>query len=455
MNILIVGGGEVGYIIAERLISEDHNITIIEKDEDRVATLNNELDAFVLHGSGIYTKRLKQAKIEKIDLFLALTNDDNKNIISCSLAKKLSNNITTIAKVENYIYYFSDDRISPTDYGIDQVVASTRLSINKLEDLIKEPDAIENMYFYNDKIQIIGVNIPRDFSLSGMTLKQIALDHPEWQRSKIIAIKHGEGVLIPTGNDTIQPGDKLYIIGTNEILHDVLSKYFTSNKKIKDIVIFGGNRIGKEFAQTEAAKGKNVTIFDDDIKVCKKLSGELKNIMIIHASGTNQKALEEINMKDACVVCVTSDDEYNIISAVLAKKNGAIKAICNIRNISVGKIVNQISDIDSVFSPEELTLAEVLKYCRKGNILSVTHMPNLNAETIKIQISEAIPIVGKPLKDVKFPKGMIIGAFIRDEKIIIPSGNDEIKLNDIVIAFVLPEAIAQAENIFAKILNKR
>ena len=454
MNILIVGGGEVGYIIAERLISEDHHVTIIEKDEDRVAQLNNELDAFVLHGSGIYVKRLKQARIEKTDLFLALTNDDNKNIISCSLAKKLSN-ATTIAKVENYIYYFSDDKIQPADYGIDEVVASTRLSIDKLQDLIKEPDAIENMYFYNDRIQIIGVNIPRDFSLSGMTLKQIASEHPEWQRSKIIAIKHGDGVLIPTGNDTIQPGDKLYIIGTNEILRDVLSKYFTSNKKIKDIVVFGGNRIGKEFAQSEAAKGRNVTIFDDDIKVCRKLSEELDNILVIHASGTNQKALEEINMKDACVVCVTSDDEYNIISAVLAKQNGAIKAICNIRNISVGKIVNQISDIDSVFSPEELTLAEVLKYCRKGNILSITHMPNLNAETIKAQISESIPIVDKPLKDVKFPKGMIIGALVRDEKIIIPSGNDEIKLNDMVIAFVLPEAISQAEDIFAKILSKR
>ncbi|NOR45170.1 MAG: Trk system potassium transporter TrkA, partial [Candidatus Delongbacteria bacterium] len=455
MNILIVGGGEVGYIIAERLISEGHNVTIIEKDENRVATLNNELDAFVLHGSGIYIKRLKQAKIEKVDLFLALTNDDNKNIISCSLAKKLGNNITTIAKVENYIYYFSDDRILPADYGVDQVVASTRLAINKLQDLIKEPDAIENMYFYNDKIQIIGVNIPRDFSLSGMTLKQIASEHPEWQRSKIIAIKHGDGVIIPTGNDTILPGDKLYIIGTNKILKDVLSKYFTSKKKIKDIVIFGGNRIGKEFAQSEAAKGKNVTIFDDDIKVCRKLSEELNNILVIHGSGTNQKALEEINMKDACVVCVTSDDEYNIISAVLAKENGAIKAICNIRNISVGKIVNQISDIDSVFSPEELTLAEVLKYCRKGNILSVTHMPNLNAETINIHISENIPIIDKPLKDVKFPKGMIIGALVRDEKVIIPSGNDEIKLNDIVIAFVLPDAIAQAEDIFAKILSKR
>jgi len=315
MNILIVGGGEVRYIIAERLIFENHNVTIIEKDEDRVTLLNNELDAFVLHGSGIYIKRLKQAGIEKTDLFLALTNDDNKNMISCSLAKKLSN-ATTIAKVENYIYYFSDDKIKPSDYGIDEVVASTRLSIDKLQDLIKEPDAIENMYFYNDRIQIIGVNIPRDFSLSGMTLRQIATEHPEWQRSKIIAIKHGDGVLIPTGNDTIQPGDKLYIIGTNEILRAVLSKYFTSDKKIKDIVIFGGNRIGKEFAQSEATKGRAVTIFDDDIKVCKKLSEELENILVIHASGTNQKALEEIDMKNSCVVCVTNDDEYNIISAV-------------------------------------------------------------------------------------------------------------------------------------------
>jgi len=153
-------------------------------------------------------------------------------------------------------------------------------------------------------------------------------------------------------------------------------------------------------------------------------------------------------MENSFVVCVTGKDEHNIISAVLAKKNHAYKAVCNISNVAISSIINQVKDIDSVFSTESLAFGEIIKYCRKGDILSVTPIPYIDAETIKIKISKKIALLNKPLQKVKFPSGMIIGAIYRNEEVIIPRGEDMIMMGDIIIVFVLPQSKKLVEKMF-------
>ena len=154
-------------------------------------------------------------------------------------------------------------------------------------------------------------------------------------------------------------------------------------------------------------------------------------------------------MENSFVACVTGRDEHNIISAVMAKKNHAYKAVCNISNVAISSIINQVKDIDSVFSTESLAFGEIIKYCRKGDILSVTPVPYIDAETIKIKISKKIALLDKPLSKVKFPTGMIVGAIFRDDEVIIPHGDDKIKMDDIVIVFVLPQSKKLVEKLFA------
>ncbi|MBU4486957.1 MAG: NAD-binding protein, partial [Candidatus Delongbacteria bacterium] len=201
----------------------------------------------------------------------------------------------------------------------------------------------------------------------------------------------------------------------------------------------------------EAAAGKKVTIVEEDEKLCSELSEVLDNILIINGTGTNQSVLSELDMKDSFVVCVTENDEQNIITAVLAKRNGAQKAVCNITNIAVSSIINELQDIDSVFSTESLALSEILSYCRKGEIISIYPIPNLKAETMKVKIAGKLDILDKPLKDIKFPKDMIIGVIIRDKKMIIPHGHDDIRVDDFVILFMLPKAKNATKELFSKL----
>lgn len=448
MNILMVGGGELGSLVAEELIKEKHDLTIIERSEKQVKRLNDELDALIIEGSGTNVSDLIKGNVEKTDLFLALSNDDNVNIISCGLTKKLSK-ATTIAKVENYNHYFQNPANDPADFGIDKAIATKQLSIDKIVDLISEPDAIEHIHFIRENVKVIGVEVRRDYSVNGKTLKEITHEDDMWQKVRVVAIKKGNEVRIPSGDDILHTRDKLYIIGKSKVLREIIDSYFHSGIKVNNIIVIGGNRIGKEFARIMAKNGRKVILLEEDEKVCTRLSEELDNVLIINGSGTNRSVLSELDIENAFVVAVTESDEHNIISAVLAKKYNAFKAICNISNIAISSIISQVQEIDSVFSTELLAVAEIIKYCRRGEILSVTPVPYLDAETIKIKISESVSILEKPLNKIKFPEGMIIGAIVREDDVIIPYGDDVLKLNDIVILFVLPESKAKAEKMFS------
>ena len=448
MNIVIVGGGELGSMVAKQLVAENHNLTIIEKSENQAKFLNDSLDAHIINGNGNDVSRLLQANIEKADLFLALSNNDDVNIICCALVKKHSK-ATTIAKVENYVHYFPGPPNLPSDFGIDETVATKQLSINKIMELISEPDAMEHIHYIRENVKVIGTVIKDNFYGNGMKLKDITSKNDIWQKVRIIAINKQNEVMIPGGEDFLNTGDKLYIIGKSNILKDVINLYFATKVKIKSVIIVGGNRIGKEFAKRAVAEGRRVTIIEEDEKVCERLTEELDNVLIVNGSGTNQEILSDLDMEKSFVACVTENDEHNIISAVLAKKNHAYKAVCNISNVAISSIINEVRDIDSVFSTESLAFAEIIRFCRKGDILSVTPVPYIDAETIKIKVSKKIPLLNKPLSKIKFPKGMIVGAIFRDDNVIIPYGDDEIKLNDIIILFVLPESKKQAEKMFA------
>lgn len=450
MNILIVGGGELGSVIAGHLTSEGHNITIIEKSEAAARRLNDELDAYVLTGSGTDVNVLSKSNLEKTELFLALTNDDNVNIVACNIVKVLSHyKAYTIAKVENALRYFSNPLLSHKDLGIDHLIATKLLSINKISALINAPETIENIYFNDIGIKIVGIHIKPDFSGVNIPVKDLVARNKKWNKLRIVAINRNNKTAIPNGDSVIQPDDKIYIAGRSDTLSDLITTEFPVGINLKKVIIFGGNRIGKELAIRQSKHNRKVTLVEENDKLCEGLSRDLENVLIVKGTGTNPSVLSELDMKDAYVVCVTENDEQNIISAVLAKRSGAFKAVCNISNIAISSIINELRDIDSVFSTEDLALSEILTFCSSGEILTVHPIHNLRAETIKIRINEHLPILDKPIKDIKFPKEMIIAAIVRDEKIIIPHGNDDLRLKDLVILFILPSAKNAAKDIFS------
>lgn len=451
MNIIIAGGGDIGTTIAKKLIAENHNITIIEKSTSRKKVLQSQLDALVIQGNTVDIEVLKKAEVHKASLFLAVTDNDNINIITSQMARKLSSGkLIIITKVENSYLYFNDTLIQPAGFGIDKVIDPQELIIEKVLNLVEIPEAIEVINYAGREALLIGVKVGADFDFCGQTLSAIGQEEPLFKSIRIIAIGRNNKTIIPTGLNRILDQDKLYIVGKRADITRVLKDYFNSNQKLTSIIINGGNKISREVAKVLQKQRKKVTIIENDPDLCKQLSRELSKIHIIKGSGTDPVVLKEIQVEKACVISVTSDDEFNLISAAYAKKYHAAKTICTIKNVELISIVNLMSVIDVVLSKQILSTGEILHYCRRGNITSISPFSGIDAESLSMEATEEIPILDKPLKSITFPEGLIVGLLIRDGQVIIPTGDESIRLHDQVILFVLLDRIGDIERVLLK-----
>jgi len=451
MNIVIIGGGSIGVTIAEKLISEGYKIILIEENENIVKRLTHELDALVIHGNGTDINILKEIDIENAFLFLALTNDDNTNMIACSLVKKLTGSkITAISKIEHSNYYFDNDIIKQKDFGIDMMIEPVKLSIEKITTLLNYPEAIEIINYSDKRVQLVGIRITNNFKYINKPFHELVLEDELFKNIKAVAIYRNEEILIPKGTDVVLPKDKLYLIGKYEHIQNVLKTYFHSKTKLNNIIISGATKMTKELSKRLTKKGKKVTIIEEDTTLAENLSKDLDDVIVINGSATDISVINDIEIDNSCFISISNDDEYNVISAVTAKKYNAKKTICTINNKALAPIVNSMTNIDIVFSPHVLMVGEILHYCRKGNIISITPFAEINAETVGMEITEPIGILNTPLQNIKFPRGMIIGVIIRDEEVIIPKGQDMIQLGDKIIIFNLPSALQEIEKMFSK-----
>ncbi len=450
MNIVIAGCGNVGLTIAKKLISENHNVTIIEQSEEVVNRYRNDLDALFIEGDAVNIKVLKDAGIQNASLYLAVTSNDNTNIVSAQLARKLAgdNELIIVAKVENTPYYFNYKTISPKDFNIDFVIDPKQLTINKIISLINCPEALEVITYANKQVELIGLSVSDSFSLFNQTLLELNSYDENFNSIRIVAIHRNDNIIIPRGNDCILKGDKVYIVGKKENIRNVINKHFNSNIKINNVVVVGNTLKAKDLALRLKEERFSVSMIIQDSHVAELFAEDLDGILIVNGSATDQSVLSEIRVENSCFVCISDDDEYNIISAVTARKNKASKAISVITNIELVSIINSMPYIDAVFSPHRLSVGEILKFCRKGNILSVFNFSEINAETMDVEISEEIAILNKPIKTIKFPNEMIIGVIIRDDQVIIPTGDDVVMLNDKLIVFLTPNGLSDTESIF-------
>ena len=450
MNIVIAGGGDVGVKIAEKLIYEDHNVTVIENDIHQSRLLKTKLDAMVIQGDATNIDVLLEAGILKANSFIAVTNNDNANLIACTILKRCcKNDISITCKIDNYYQYFNGGHIEPKDFGIDTLIKPLELTVDKVMELMENPNIFEVANYADDIVRLVGVKVKRKFKLSEVPISEIPEQDDIFTKVRLTAIQRGGEIIVPKGDDVIYPKDKLYLVGKTDIVKKIVKRYFSHPMELDNVVIIGGNKHSIELAKAMKKSGRNVTIIEEDKFKCKKLSLLLDNIFIVNGTATDSYLLEEMNIEGSCVISMSNDDEYNILSAFNAKKYKASKTMCMIKNSSIVTLINNLDPIDTVFSPHALTIGESLKLTRKTDLFSVSPFTEIDAETIGINITKKIAILDKPISEIKLPKKSIIGVIIRGEEVIIPTGKDTIQMGDRVIIFLLPEAIYDVEKIFS------
>lgn len=451
MNIVIAGGGDVGIKIAQKLIYEGYNVTLIEREGSLINMLKNKLDAMIIRGDATDVTTLQRADISNATLFIAVTSTDTDNLVACSLVRKICGSTINIAsKINEYNQFFSHKGVSPKDFGIDATITPWELTVKKVIELIYNPDIFEVANYAGSMAQMVGVKVGKDFPYSSTPLFEVALKDNMLTRIRLVAIQRSGDIIIPRGESRIYPNDKLYFVGKTDVVKEVVKKYFSLNISLDNIIITGGNKKVVKLAKLLSKLKRTVTIIEEDKRRCQELSAHLEDALVINGLATDRNLLEELKMENSCVVNMSNDDEYNILSSFMAKKYGASKTICMIKHSSIVSVINNLAPIDTVFSPHALTVGETLKLTKKDDLFSVSPFTEIEAETIGINITENLPILGIPLKSIPLPPKTIIGVIIRGKEVIIPTGDDKVMLGDRIVIFLLSTEIYEVKRMFSK-----
>ncbi len=439
MRVIIVGAGEVGYQIAKFLSLESLDVVVIDKDRAKTSRISEEIDIAVIEGEGGSPASLKEAEADRADILLAVTDQDETNMIACLLAKAMFGIPRKIARIRNHDY-FSNERLLQT-LDIDPAINPELEVATAIARILDAPFASEIEDFEGGLVKVIGFKIPETSPLIGRPLKSFGTSSAG--RFLIGLIVRDEKTFIPAGDDSVRRGDIIYVPVIPNELQGTTALLGVTMTPVRRVMILGGGRTGHYIA-SRIEDGADVKIIEKNEERCKFLSNSLRRSLILHADGTEQRVLLEENIGDMDVfVSVSNNDELNIMVSLLAKKLGVKKTITLVNKTDYIALAHGLG-IQSVLSPRLITASTILRYVRRGDILSLTAIADAKAEILEGRIGKTSPLIGKTLQKVQ-PKASIIGAIIRDDRVTIPWGQDVFREGDKVIVFTLRESIAQVE----------
>lgn len=449
MKVIIVGAGEVGFHIAQRLSEENQDVVLIDLNPEQIKRVEDNLDVQAFPGSGTSPKILKDAGIEDADMLLATTDSDEVNLVSCLIAKNLNPSLIKVARLRNEEYIQELPLLDKDHLGIDHIINPQSEMVRSIQRLMEIPGASEVIDFVEGRVKLIGVMVDKESPFAGRKLLSFTKAEGEILVGAIVRNRPDlpSQVIIPHGNDSILAGDLVYLVARNRDLDKNLGLFGIKEKSLKRVVIIGAGQTGEALAREMDRAKVNTKIIEKDKAICGRLSASLDHVIVINGDGTDKGLLEEENIAGAdFVVAITGDEESNILMSLLAKELGTPKAITRVSKLSYLPLMSAIG-IQLVVSPRLSAVRAILQYIRPGKILSVAPLKGEHAEAIEAEALDTSDIVNKPLHKVKIPKGVIIGAIFRKDEIIIPRGDTVIKPGDRLIIFALLQMLPKLEKL--------
>lgn len=451
MKIIIIGAGQVGGTLAENLAGEKNEITIIDSDQATLSNLQDRLDLQVVCGIGSHPDILKKAGAEDADMLIAVTNSDESNMMACQVAHSLFRTPTKIARVrsEQYIIY-QDQLYQHKDIPVDHLIAPEQLVTTAIKRLIDYPGALQVVEFADGKASLVAVKAYYGGLLVGHALSALK-EHMPNVDTRVAAIYRRGRPIRPLGSTVIEADDEVFFIADTKHIRAVMSELQKLEASYKRIMIAGGGLIGAGLAKRLENK-HNVKLIEYSKERAEYLSSTLDNTIVFQGDASDASLLSEegVERVDA-FIAVTNDDEANIMSAMLAKRMGAAKAMVLIQRSAYVDLV-QGGDIDIAFSPQQATISALLTHIRRGDIVNVHSLRRGAAEAIEAIAhgdEQTSKVVGKQIKDIKLPPGTSIGAVVRADEVLIAHSDTTIQANDHVILFLVDKKyIGAVEKLF-------
>jgi len=435
MRVVIIGAGQVGRSIAHELQS-DHDVVVVEQSSARLELID-PYDVMSIRGNGASIKMLKEANVPRADLTIACTDIDEVNMVASAASKHLGNPFT-IARVHDPDYIESWE---PGDFGVDFMVCSELITARAIGQLIGVPAARGVQTFAKGKITTTELSVDPRSPLAGRPIEE--LDLPSSLRI-VSLIRKGE-VIIPSGENRIESGDLVVSVGIPEALGE-LNRRAGGRRMAQNIVILGGGRIGFRLAQTLQQRGLRPKLVESGSERSRWLAEQLPHCQVFQSDATDLEFLEHERFGTYDVgISVMDRDERNLLSALLLKTLGVDKVIAGVADPEYAEIFERVG-VDVAVSARKVVAEEIIRFTRR-RIAGLSTIEGNRAEILEVEVSPESPLVGTELENVHFPSGATIGAIVRNNRVIIPSGDDALHIGDLVIVFSKKSAVTEVEDL--------
>ena len=451
MNIIICGAGQVGYSIANQLSQQGHSITVIDKTSADIQKINDNLDAKGIVGIATYPSVLELAEAKSADMIIAVTRNDETNMIVCQIAHSLFDVSRKIARIRSkeFLNPTYSNLFSKNHLPIDTIISPEFEVAKSLLRKIEAPGAIESFPFANDTIRLIEINIDNKCPLVNTPLQKLTESFSDLN-ANVVGVQREDKFIILKKKDILIENDKAFILTDSSQVERTMD-VFGKNEKISDkILIIGAGNIGLDLAKSleDLPSNPRIKIIEKNDERAQYVANELNEAMVIKGDGLDENILKEVNLEEIdTVLCITDDDEVNLMSALLCKKKG-IKRVIAIANSHNYSLLQSSLKIDDIVDPRMTTVSTILKHVHKGKIDSVFTLDDGEYEIIEAKILENSELVNKSIEKSSLPEGIKIGLIARDKNIIVPNKKFEFKLNDRVILLSSRSQLKKVEQLF-------
>ncbi len=454
MKIIVLGAGQVGSSVAEGLVSEANDITVVDTNPARLAQLQDRFDLRTVTGNAGHPSVLIQAGIEDADMLVAVTQSDETNLVACKLAHRLFNTPTRIARIRAADYLDHPDIFSEDNFAVDLAICPEQILTDYIVKLIEFPESLQVLEFAGGRLSLVAVLAFHGGPLVGHQLQEIR-SHMPHINARVAAIFRGDAPIIPEGNTVIEAGDEVFFLAATEHIRDVLRELRRMDKPARRVLIGGGGNIGRRLARA-LEKHYDVKLIEFNKVGAQRLVAELDKMLVIAGDIIDEELLESENIDEMDIYCaVTNDDENNIMSSLLAKRMGVRKTIALINRTSYVDLV-QTGRIDIAISPAQATIGTLLAHVRRGDCVAVHSLRRGAAEALELIAHgdrKSSKVVGRKVEEIDLPKGATIAALVRSNPSLDPRDSRR-PANEVIIAH--HDTVIQADDhviVFA--VNKR
>lgn len=449
MRVVIIGAGQVGSAITATLAGEKADVVAVDTVEDRLKELRDLHDIQTICGSGSNPVVLSEAGVESADMIVAVTDSDEVNMVAAAIAGMKAPHAIKVARIRETALVRDTDILGPKGFKVDHPINPELVAARRIAEIVRVPVA-SDVAECGPGLNLVGLRLPEGSPIEGYTFAQLRALTPDLKVLAATRVRGGE-TIVPRGTDDLRAGDTLYLVVDPEDLPGVAAMFHLTWRPTKRVTIAGGTGIGALVAGDLEKEGKlQIKLIESNPKRAVELAESFDRVLVLQGSPTDESLLLEENIRDCDVfIAALPEEEANVMAALNAKRLGAHRVIALTNKLSYVPIIEN-AGVDAVVSTRALAIGTMLQHVRKGKVKAVIPYGDLGqAEAIEFEALETAPAIGKPLKDVGFPEGAIVGVLIRDGEAIIPGGDDIVMPGDHVFVFAHKKAIPKIEKLMS------